>query len=407
MGNKLGTHGGERVLETAAPPVVAAINNSDSSSSCSMFREMPPKERDMTLGTLDVLPAEVIVHIFHQLPKRDLARSTLVSKMWRVYVCNIVLLTDGVFAGTKVTPEELLAAVTRIRGIKYLNLSVCPNLTKEGIQNVLSLCDRLEELVLYGNRSVGTEIYTSIQRHCPRLTSLDLTYCNLNEDRIVAIGSIPTLKVLNLSEWQNTRFWGRWALTSESLTTFITENSDDFCPISGSGPSDGPRFELNTPNLTRLSMAHSRPSDSWLYCTLESCPLLTHLDLSDCNSFHIHALCDHIAGMARPPPLVTWLIGRRTKTNTFGMSKHFLAALLNIASVHNGSLRVVELDEDQCQDLWSSRSARTEGPHPTKDRSEVVLDRKQSTILLLGHTCVKVRERKMLSAAVKISRGFV
>jgi len=241
--------------------------------------ELQPQEEEFTLGALDVLPPEIMLLILSFIPTTALLSSSNVSKTWRLLVRDFVFLTEGVFAGSKITEEMLIETLKRQCSIVNLNISVCSEISGLGIIKAVHICRKLRKLTLYGCRCFkqhGAKIMHAIAINCPELQELDLSYTNVFPDDLEAISKMSNLKVLDLSEHSN--HWVPRTITSESLTSLCMSHVPTW---------EGNALTLNCPRLTHLDVSRSRITDQGVTGLCSQLPGLLHFNLRRTKITHM------------------------------------------------------------------------------------------------------------------------
>ncbi|KAG9139459.1 hypothetical protein Leryth_020703 [Lithospermum erythrorhizon] len=72
-----------------------------------------------------------------------------------------------------------------------LNLNGCQNISDSGIEDITSICPRLERFSIKGNLRVTDLSIESLAKNCKFITALNLTGCqNITDDSLVTIGNV-------------------------------------------------------------------------------------------------------------------------------------------------------------------------------------------------------------------------
>ncbi|XP_045541230.1 S-phase kinase-associated protein 2 [Papilio machaon] len=194
--------------------------------------------------TFSVLSDEMILSVFKWLPKRTLAHCMLVCKRWYRLACdeslwqrldlgNKVLSKDALgrvlarkpiivrLASTEIGEWHPTTAITQSR-IQYLDLSMCSvdqktldsllercsslrKLSLESVQlhdstcKIIGKCKNLETLNLTMSKNITAEGLEEILKGCVSLLSLNISWCNLNQESLQVLVSCLPQKLQRLN----------------------------------------------------------------------------------------------------------------------------------------------------------------------------------------------------------------
>ncbi|XP_013138083.1 PREDICTED: S-phase kinase-associated protein 2-like [Papilio polytes] len=195
------------------------------------------KSEPTGIDTFSILSDEMILSVFKWLPKRTLAHCMLVCKRWYRLACdeslwqrldlgNKVLSKDALgrvlarkpiiirLASTEIGEWHPTTAVTQSR-IQYLDLSMCSvdqktldsllerctslrKLSLESVQindstcTIIGKCKNLETLNLTMAKGITAEGLEEILKGCVSLLSLNISWCNLNQEALqVLVTCLP------------------------------------------------------------------------------------------------------------------------------------------------------------------------------------------------------------------------
>ncbi|KAH9178833.1 hypothetical protein EDB89DRAFT_2217905 [Lactarius sanguifluus] len=184
------------------------------------------------------------------------------------------------------TLENLANSMSVVHGMRMaqaynqltnLNMSGCTTVSTPSLHYLLAQSPFLEILSLKGMPAVTNETCEILSRHCPRLTSLNLSRCKnltgagirsfasfavarakllpLVELRLSGLKAAPYLQVLDLSYCRD--------LHNSSLNAFVACTEDyalDSISLTGRqagrNPNDGGRFRRRITHLRHLSLSH-------------------------------------------------------------------------------------------------------------------------------------------------------
>ncbi|XP_034838976.1 S-phase kinase-associated protein 2 [Maniola hyperantus] len=291
------------------------------------------RQDDVTDGadTFSLLSDEVILGVMRWLPKRTLAHCMLVCKRWYRIACtetlwqrldlgNKTLAKDSLgrildrkpvivrFASSEIGEWRPTSTPIQSR-IQYLDLSMCTiehqtleqllarcsglrKLSLESVnlseptQELIGKCGNMETLNLTMAQGLTVEGLTAILEGCTALQSLNISWCNLNEDALqILVELLPQkLQRLNLG--------GARTLTDDMVAALVSR-----CPRL---------LELDLSDCSRLAVAS--------LTALLSLSRLEHLALSRCYLLPPHALTK-LRSMAALQYLEVWGMLPTASTN--------------------------------------------------------------------------------------------
>ncbi|KAI5779206.1 hypothetical protein DFH27DRAFT_489227 [Peziza echinospora] len=198
---------------------------------CTTITMAPVQESPKNIDYFSGLPDEIKIKIFQQLPPKQLARVSIVSKRW-YELCH-----DGQLWGTfdatdfyRDIPAESLAKIIQDAGpfVRHLNLRGCINLqhdprimaiatscknlltanfegcnfTREVIHTFAAANPGLLQLNISGQTSVTNTTCRLLALKCTRLESLDISWCPSVDSRGIKkiVEACPGLRELRVSE---------------------------------------------------------------------------------------------------------------------------------------------------------------------------------------------------------------
>ena len=269
------------------------------SARCCAFRveasHSPSKGRDGCMPYGGVLPSDLLMSVFVNLPLLALRRAACVSTDWHSVAQS----------------PSLYAIVGRAMLERRVARSVLLALAEKHV------CEETVELNLAGVRCVDDSLVATFARRAPSLTAVDLSACAVGDEALAALADgCPKLERLHM--------WATGELTNEGLISLSAAIARHRCSSSSGGDGGGgggggggigglriadlractelsdvglvPLVQECGARLTslRLKGVAASTGDETLRALGSSCPNLTLLDASGLNvtNLGVHALGD-------------------------------------------------------------------------------------------------------------------
>ncbi|KAG8922716.1 SCF ubiquitin ligase complex subunit, partial [Tulasnella sp. 417] len=168
----------------------------------------PTSQQAAPLSLANLLPHEILLHIFRHLPStRDLYSVLLVSRSW--CQCSVELLwqkpqfskSNGLFKMMNVLGKKEEDSIFQYAAfIRRLNFTLLGEQLSDQMLLRARKCVRLERLTLFGCHNVKDETLERVLRSTPNLVALDITGVVEASDKaiIAAADTAPRLQGVNL-----------------------------------------------------------------------------------------------------------------------------------------------------------------------------------------------------------------
>ncbi len=218
----------------------AGNNDSQSSIGVPTFQDMAVSEV-VCQAPVDCLPAEVLITVFAKLASpTDLLSCMLVSKRWSRncvdllwhrpaaskwdkyrLICNTLSTPNAYFAYHDFIKRINLASLSdevndgsveplmNCSRVERLTLTLCRNITDQGLQGLLRNSSHLLALDISGLHEVTEVSMFTLADHCKRLQGLNVSQCKKisNESLIAVASNCKNIKRVNTNSFPNASFF--------------------------------------------------------------------------------------------------------------------------------------------------------------------------------------------------------
>ncbi|XP_068675768.1 S-phase kinase-associated protein 2-like [Montipora foliosa] len=249
-----------------------------------------------------LLSDEIILTIFQLLSKKTVVKCARICKHWQRLAYDETLWCCVDMTKANLLPG-LLGKVLK-RGTKVLRLAqakVASPLCDDSSSSFLDVAPlspqsqsdslfRLQYLDATGC-SFENDTLLCLLLHSKQLTHISLESCNVSTSVLKAVSELRHLQVLNLAMCTGVTVTGICSLVKSGKNTRLKQLNLAWTNLTKATILQAVK---NMPNLQRLNLSGCRETlrDDCVKQLVKSCPLLTHLDLSDAFSLTAKALED-------------------------------------------------------------------------------------------------------------------